>query len=110
MRHATKLMRAYLTRFIFRALVLLYAAAMFIARREALDFTGSAPFPRPVDVLWLILAISFARQLSPHSRVSRGCLKQFPVHFEPTAAPVDPQLFRAHLRRLDRGAAGVALV
>ena len=110
MEQATKMLRSYLVRFIFRALVLLTVFVTFLRRRELLDFTRNRQLLHPINLLWLVFLLSFALQLSPRSRVSRGCLKQFPQHFDRIETMVDGFRMRAHLTRLDLGATRVALL
>jgi len=104
------MLRSYLVRFTFRALVLLTVLLTYFTHRSLLDFTKERTFFRPVDLLWLIFLVSFALQLSPHSRVSRGCLKQFPEHYHRIETFADDFRFRTHLTRLDLGATRVALL
>ena len=104
------MLRSYLLRFVFRALVLLAVLCAYLTEREALDFTKNARVLRPVNLLWVFFVVSFALQLSPRSRVSRGCLKQFPQYFERIGSAVDAFRFRARLTRLDLGATRVALL
>ncbi len=110
MEQITKMLRSYLVRFSFRALVLLLVLIQYLTDRTALDFTKNARLFHPVNLLWLIFLISFAAQLSPHSRISRGCLKQFPRYFNEIESVVDGLRLRMHLTRLDLGATRVALL
>ncbi|MBQ7713605.1 MAG: hypothetical protein IJT71_01805 [Oscillospiraceae bacterium] len=110
MEHATKMLRSYLVRFTVRALVLLCVLVTFLTDREQLDFTRNRALLHPINLLWLLFLVSFAFQLSPKSRVSRGCLKQFPEHFDRIEAAVDGFRLRTRLERLDLGATRVALL
>lgn len=107
---AINMLRSYLLRFFFRLTVLLVALAGYFHNREALDFTQNRTLLSPVNLLWCILLVSFALQLSPRSRVSRGCLKQFPEYFAVVENVVDGFFLRTKLKRLDLGATRVALV
>ena len=98
-------LRRYFVRFLFRLGVFSCALLLYFTRREALDFTAEHSLFSPVSLFWGILSLSFLLQLSPRSRVSRGCLKQFPQHFSPRGIPTP-----ATLSQLNRGAARVALV
>ena len=104
------MLRSYLVRFTFRALVLLCVFCAYLTDRSALDFTQSHVLLRPINLLWVCFIVSFALQLSPHSRVSRGCLKQFPQYFSKIESVVDGFRLRTHLTRLDLGATRVALL
>ena len=110
MRYASKMLRSYLLRFCFRALVLLSVVFAYFTAREQLDFTKNRQLFHPINLLWAIFLVSFALQLSPRSRISRGCLKQFPEHFHRIETLVDELRFRMHLTRLDLGATRVALL
>jgi len=104
------MLRSYLVRFTFRALVLLCVFCAYLTDRSALDFTQSHVLLRPINLLWVCFIVSFALQLSPRSRVSRGCLKQFPQYFSKIESVVDGFRLRTHLTRLDLGATRVALL
>lgn len=108
--HITRMLRSYLARFLFRLAVLLTVFYVFCTNRTALDFTKNARLLHPINLLWLIFLTSFAMQLSPHSRVSRGCLKQFSEHFNKIESIVDDFRVRAHLTRLDLGATRVGIL
>ena len=109
MEQLSRMLRSYLVRFVFRALVLLTVLYTYLTNRSALDFTKSTRLLHPINLLWLIFILSFAAQLSPKSRVSRGCLKQFPAYFDKIEAAVDDLRVRTRLSRLDLGATRVAL-
>ena len=104
------MLRSYLLRFAFRALVLLCVTGAYLTRREELDFTRPRAPLHPLNFLWLFFIVSFALQLSPRSRVSRGCLKQFPRYFDRIENAVDDLRLRTRLTRLDLGATRVALL
>lgn len=110
MNKAVNMFRSYLLRFFFRLFVLVIALAGYLKNREALDFTKNDKLFAPVNLLWLILLVSFALQLSPRSRVSRGCLKQFPQFEQHIGAVVDDFFLRTKLKKLDLGATRVAIV
>lgn len=110
MRKAVNMFRNYLLRFFFRLGVLFVALLGYLKRPDALDFTKKPALFSPLSILWLILFGSFALQLSPRSRVSRGCLKQFPQTFDKVEAVVDGFFLRTKLKRLNLGATKVALV
>ena len=110
MEQLTKMLKSYLVRFTFRALVLLSVFYTYLTNRSALDFTKNTKLWHPINLLWLLFLVSFAMQLSPKSRVSRGCLKQFPSYFNKIEAVVDNFRFRAKLTRLDLGATRVGIV
>ncbi len=110
MQQAINMFRSYLLRFFFRLVVFLVALSGYFRDKSALDFTQNDRLLAPVNLLWGILLISFALQLSPHSRVSRGCLKQFPQFEQRVEAVVDDFFLRTKLKRLDLGATRVAIV
>ena len=110
MEQVTKMLRSYLVRFSFRLLVLINVFCVYLTNRSLLDFTKNPKLLHPINLLWLIFLISFAMQLSPKSRVSRGCLKQFPAYYDKIEAVVDDIRLRTKLSRLDLGATRVGLV
>lgn len=110
MHKAINMLRSYLLRFFIRLTVMIVAIYQYLRRRSSLDFTAlHSPFSL-LGILWVILLVSFALQLSPHSRVSRGCLKQFPQHFDVVENAVDAFFLRTKLHRLDLDATRVAIV
>ena len=110
MQKPINMFRSYLLRFFFRLGVMLVALSGYFKNRAALDFTARHAFFSPVNILWVILAASFALQLSPRSRVSRGCRKQFSATFERVETVVDDFFLRTKLKKLDLGATKVAII
>lgn len=110
MQKPINMFRSYLLRFFFRLTVLIVTVSGYFKNRAALDFTVRHAFFAPVNLLWAILTASFALQLSPHSRVSRGCLKQFPGTFDRVENVVDGFFLRTKLRKLNLGATRVAVI
>ena len=110
MRQKLTMLRNYLLQFSLRLLTLLVTFAVYLTAPEALDFTKNRELLHPINLLWLVFFVSFAIQLAPFARISRGCLKQFPMHYEKTPDPIDAAALRRSTRALDRGAVRVALV
>lgn len=110
MRKAVNMFRNYLLRFFFRLGVFIVVLSGYFKNRAMLDFTASRGRFSPVLLLWCILFGSFALQLSPRSRVSRGCLKQFAQTFDRVEAVVDGFFLRTKLQKLNLGATRVAIV
>ena len=106
MQKPINMFRSYLLRFFFRLGVMLVALSGYFKNRAALDFTARHAF----FSLWVILAASFALQLSPRSRVSRGCRKQFSATFERVETEVDDFFLRTKLKKLNLGATRVAII
>ena len=104
------MLRSYVLRFFFRLGVMFVTLMGYLKNKEALDFTAHGGLLAPVNILWVILLVSFALQLSPRSRVSRGCLKQFPQTFDRIETVVDGFFMRTKLKRLDLGATRVAVI
>ena len=105
--------RRYVVRFFFRLMVFAAVAAVYLTCREALDFTKcfrTGGMWLPVCVLWLILLVSFVLQLSPKSKVHRGCLKQFREKFIETGTKAGDICIKDKIAKLNRGAAKVAVV
>lgn len=110
MHKAVNMFRSYLLRFFFRLGVMVVALSGYFRQKQSLDFTVRHGLLSPVNLLWCILLGSFALQLSPRSRVSRGCLKQFPQTFDRIETAVDGFFLRTKLKKLDLGATRVAVV
>ena len=110
MHKTVNMLRSYLLRFFIRLCVSLVTLFIYIKRRPALDFTVQGGIFAPVNLLWVILLASFALQLSPRSRVSRGCLKQFPQNFDRIENAVDGFLMHTKLKKLNLGATRVAII
>lgn len=110
MKEISKMLKSYLLRFVFRLSVLIATVICWFVDREALDFTKNETLLHPLNALWLFFFLSFALQLSPKSRVSRGCLKQFPEHFHKIETVVEDFRIKNGLRRLVLGATRVAIV
>ena len=107
---SVNMLRSYLFRFFFRLCVMIATLWLYLMKRQSLNFTAGGRLWRPVNAIWCILLVSFALQLSPHSRVSRGCLKQFPQTFARIETTVDELLLRTKLKKLDLGATRVAVL
>ena len=110
MRKSINMFRNYLLRFFFRLAILIATLYVYLTNREQLDFTAKhSPFS-PIYWLWFVLLASFALQLSPRSRVSRGCLKQFPQTFNRIETVVDDFFMYTKLKKLNLGATRVAII
>ena len=110
MQKPINMFRSYLLRFFFRLGVMLVALSGYFKNRAALDFTARHGVLSPVNILWAILAASFALQLSPRSRVSRGCRKQFSATFERVETVIDDFFLHTKLKKLNLGATRVAII
>ena len=62
MHKTINMFRSYLLRFFFRLSVMLVALSGSFKNRAALDFTARYSVLSPVNILWVILAASFALQ------------------------------------------------
>ena len=95
--------------FSFRLAVFLFVAALFLLKREWLDFTsGRAPI-LPLLILWAAVILSMLVQLNPNSLLTTGCLKQYPTRFDPVPG-YDPAELKLAVKAQDRGALKVAAV
>ena len=97
----------YLRDFSFRLAVFLFVAVLFLVSPERLDFTGQEAAFLPLLILWLGVAFSMLVQLNPNSRLTTGCLKQYPHRFDPVPGYDRRELQRA-VKVQDRGALKVA--
>ena len=101
--------RHYLKEFSFRLAVFLFVAALFLFAPESLDFTSNTSAPLPLLLLWLAVVASMVVQLNPNSRLTTGCLKQYPTRFDPVPN-YDAQELRQAVKTQNRGALKVAAV
>ena len=100
--------RRYRLKFCFRLAVFLLILALRLRQPELLDFRTAAPFS-PTGALWLCMLVSMLAQLSPKSRLTAGCMKQYPNRFDPVPG-YDPDALQRAIRRQNRGALRVLAV
>ena len=105
----TPVTRRYLRDFAFRLAVFLLIGLLYLFSPGSLDFTAPGRPSLPLLVLWLAVLISMLAQLIPKSRLTTGCLKQYPARYDPVPG-YDPALLRQALRQQDWGAFKVAVV
>lgn len=105
----TKVTIKYLRSVTFRLAVFLLVAALLVLRPEWLDFTAF-PLPSlPLVVLWLAVLGSMVVQFNPNSRLTAGCMKQYPNRFDPVPN-YSCQSLKEAVRGQNRGALKVAAV
>ena len=105
----SKVTRHYLADFTFRLIVFLCVAALYIFSPSLLDFTA-APIPSvPLLVLWGAVLFSMLIQLNPKSRLTTGCLKQYPSRYVPVEG-FDPENLSRAVKNQNKGALKVAAV
>ena len=100
--------RRYLFKFLFRLAVFLAVAAVYLLDRQALDFRRRDAFLLS-GILWLCVLLSMLAQLSSSSRLTTGCMKQYPSRYDPVPG-YDPEALRQAVRAQDRGAFKVLAV
>ena len=103
-----QVVRRYTLEFTFRLAVFLAVAAVYVWDRTRLDFRRAESL-LPAGVLWLCILLSMLAQLSPGSRLTIGCMKQYPDRFDPVP-DYEPQALRQAVRVQDRGALKVLAV
>ena len=102
--------RRYVREFFLRLAVFGLVLLTRVFAPGRLTFTAPFRWSRwPLAVLWAAVFVSMAAQLNPNSRLTAGCMKQYPARFDP-APGYDPAALRLAVRRQDRGAAKVAAV
>ena len=84
--------RRYLFKFLFRLAVFLAVAAVYLLDRQALDFRRRDAFLLS-GILWLCVLLSMLAQLSSSSRLTTGCMKQYPSRYDPVPG-YDPEALR----------------
>ena len=102
--------RRYVREFFLRLAVFVLVLLTRVLAPGRLTFTAPFRWSRwPLAVLWIAVFISMAAQLNPNSRLTAGCMKQYPARFDP-APGYDPAALQLAVRRQNRGAAKVAAV
>ena len=102
--------RRYVREFFLRLTVFVLVLLTRVLAPGRLTFTAPFRWSRwPLAVLWIAVFISMAAQLNPNSRLTAGCMKQYPARFDP-APGYDPAALQLAVRRQNRGAAKVAAV
>lgn len=99
----------YLADFFFRLTVFLLIAALYFLRPELLDFTAPGLPSLPLMGLWAAVLFSMLVQLNPKSKLTTGCLKQYPTRYAP-AEQYDPGQLRQVVHNQNLGALKVAVV
>ena len=102
--------RRYVREFFLRLAVFGLVLLTRVFAPERLTFTAPFQWSRwPLAVLWVAVFVSMAAQLVPNSRLTAGCMKQYPARFGPVPG-YDPAALSLAVRRQNRGAVKVALV
>ena len=104
----TPVSRHYLFKFFFRLAVFLLILALYLLAPDTLDILHAGMLS-PAGILWLCVLLSMLAQLSPKSRLTAGCMKQFPGRFSPVPG-YDPQALSQAVREQNRGALKVLAV
>ncbi len=107
MKKLTSVTKHYLLDFSFRLAVFLFIGAVYLLAPQRLDFTRPGLPSLPLLLLWIAVLCSMLIQLNPNSRLTTGCLKQYPSRFDPVPNYDQAQLDQA-VRVQNRGAAKVA--
>ena len=98
--------RRYVREFFLRLTVFVLVLLTRVLAPGRLTFTAPFRWSRwPLAVLWIAVFVSMAAQLNPNSRLTAGCMKQYPARFDP-APGYDPAALQLAVRRQNRGAAG----
>jgi len=105
----SKVTRRYLANFFFRLTVFSCVTALYIFSPASLDFTAPGFLSLPLLLLWAAVLCSMLAQLNPNSKLTTGCLKQYPGRYTPVEH-YDPAQLSQAVKRQNRGAAKVAIV
>ena len=106
------LFRFYNFKLAVRMTVFVAAIVIYLINKDLLDFTGEWQWMRslPMCCIWLILMTEIVMQLNPCSKVSKGCLKQFPSHYVAPANGYDKEELKRRVKYKDKGALKVLIV
>lgn len=100
--------RRYILDLLFRLAVFLVIGWVYLFHPGWLDFTAGR-LSWPLVLLWGTVLFSMLSQLNANSGLTKGCMKQYPSHYD--AVPdYDPRELARAVRRQDRGAARTAAV
>lgn len=100
--------RRYVLNFFFRLSVFLVIGGVYVLRREWLDYTEEK-WSWPLALLWAAVMASMLSQLNAGSRLTLGCMKQYPDRYEPVPG-YDPERLAETVRWQNRGALKTAAV
>ena len=102
----------YNVKFAFRLVVFASAIVVYFINKNWLDFTGEWQWHHfaPTHIIWLVLMVEIILQLIPKSKVSKGCLKQFPSHYVAPEGGYDKEELKRQVKYKDRGAVKVLTV
>ena len=94
------LFRFYNFKLAVRVTVFVAAIVIYLINKDLLDFTGEWQWMRslPMCCIWLILMTEIVMQLNPCSKVSKGCLKQFPSHYVAPANGYDKEELKRRVK------------
>ena len=102
--------KRYVREFFLRLAVFVLVLLTRVLAPGRLTFTAPFQWSRwPLAVLWITVFASMVAQLDPHSRLTAGCMKQYPARFDPVPG-YDPAALQLAVQRQNRGAARVAAV
>lgn len=95
-----------------RVAVFVVAVVLYFVNKDWLDFTSEwhKNHIAPTHIIWMILMVEIFMQLNPCSKVSKGCLKQFPSHYVEPQGGYDKEELRRQIKFRDKGALKVLIV
>ena len=103
----TSVTRRYLRNFLVRLALFFIIFFVYMTQRHHLDFMLHGTKFWPLTLLWVAMLCSILTQLDPNSRLTTGCLKQFPIRFD--AVPnFSPETLKQVVRAQNLGAVKVA--
>lgn len=103
----TKLTRRYLLDFTWRAAVFLMIFGIYLYDKNLLHFETQSKLFWPLSLLWVAVLVSMLAQLSPKSRLTTGCMKQYVTGYRP-APNYDREGLKTAVKQQNVGAAKVA--
>lgn len=95
-----------------RLMVFLSAVVIYFINKDLLDFTSKWQWTHfsPMHIIWVVLMVEIFLQLNPCSKVSKGCLKQFPSHYVAPEGGYDKEELKRRVKYKDKGALKVLIV
>lgn len=105
----TKVTKRYLLDFSLRLSIFLLILFLYVSNPKILDFTAPSGLSIPLALLWVMMICSMLVQLNSKSRLTKGCLKQYPNGYRPVKQYETVALKQA-VQAQNRGAKKVTLL
>lgn len=105
------MLRKYISKLIFRISLFLIVLYLYLFYRDLLSITGIYHIGgiRPLHIIWIILMIEMIIQITPTSKITMGCLKQFRDKYSAPSEPYDKLRLYENVQQMNISAIQVLL-